>query len=146
MTALAADRTDLASKVYSVLSIPVKGSTTIYKNAAVCVDANGLAVPASDTSGLQPVGYAREQAANAGADSAINVNVVPPSIDRYLTFKASSAVQAWVGDLLSYVDDQTVAAAGTTTNDICAGRCVEVISSTLVVVDTADRSAAPVAA
>ena len=58
-----------------MLSVPVKANTVIYKGALVCTSA-GLAVPASDASGLRFVGVAMESANNSGgADSAITVRV-----------------------------------------------------------------------
>jgi hypothetical protein len=51
---------------------------------------------------------------------------------RYFRMKTATIVQADVGKLATIVDNQTVALAATTTNDIAAGRINAIISATEV--------------
>lgn len=142
MAVSTAPRTNAASRKLEYLSIPMQAAKACWQYTEVCVDANGLAQMAADTAGLIHLGYALETADNsAGAASAISVKVIPNPLDRYREFNASSALQAWVGDLVSFVDDNTVALPATTTNDICAGRVVKLISASKVLVDTEDKHA-----
>jgi hypothetical protein len=147
MSASTAARDNAVSREYKTIPLPVKASTKVYRNTHVCVDANGFLVLAADTSGLQYVGLCTEDVDNsAGSSGDLTAQVRPPEKDRYHEFDCASATQAWVGDVVSFSDDHTVAAAATTTNDIAAGRVVQLLSATKVVVDTADRYSSPAAA
>lgn len=89
------------------LALPVAASTTIYKGSMVCADADGYAVPASDTSGLSNViGIADETVDNsAGSDGDLSVVVVT---GRRWILTASSIGQDDVGATMYVVDDETV--------------------------------------
>lgn len=130
MTAAAADRHWTDIQPGELLSVLVKASTKIFKGTAVCVDATGYAVPGADTAALIFVGWAYEQADNSsGADGAKAVRVRTSDV---LPMISSGADQSWVGSLAMLVDDQTVALAITTTNDIQCGVIVRVNSATEV--------------
>ena len=116
------------------ISLPVDDGDVIYAGAIVCLNADGYAVPGSDTAGLKMAGIAREKADNsAGADGAVSVILRRQGIFK-MTFSAA-ITQAAVGADACIVDDQTVALAATTTNDIVAGEIVELIDSTHAWVD-----------
>ena len=117
-----------------LLSVPVAASAHIYANSMTCFDADGYLVPASDTASLVYAGIATEEVDNSsGADGALNCVV-----ERGQLFKVASAeteTQDAVG-LLRYVsDDQTVAAVGTTTNDVLVGKVVEFVDASTVWID-----------
>lgn len=99
--------------------LPVAAATTIYTGGLVAKNANGYAVPASDTAGLTVVGRAENDAYNAnGANGDVSVNV-----KRGVIAYANSATHpVGIGDLLAKVyveDDATISKL--TTNSITAG-------------------------
>ncbi len=109
-----------------MLSVPVKANTVIYNGALVCTSA-GLAVPASDASGLRFVGVAMESANNSGgADSAITVRVWQSGV--FPVFRSGAAMSD-VGTEVAAVDDQTVEVLSVTSNDVKCGRIVRVLDS-----------------
>lgn len=112
------------------LSLPVKGSTTIYAGTLVSVNSSGYALPSADTASTTFMGVAMETIANSGSDGAKEVVVACEG-----TFQVNytgTATQASVGTLAYASDDNTVAAAATTTNDILVGKVVQYISATSV--------------
>lgn len=126
MTAVAADRIT-EKKVLGLKSYPVAATAKIFAGSMVAIDADGFAVPASDTAALRVVGVATHTIDNtAGADGALNVNVESPIIARYA---ATSITQAMVGQMMYVVDDQTFDDT-LGTNGVKAGRLVEFISAT----------------
>jgi len=132
MTALSSDKlTEYTDGVE--LGFPVDDGDTIYGGAFVCVNADGYAVPGSDTAGLIFEGVATQQVDNsAGLDGAKTV-----VLRRRGLVKAAiaAATQANVGDNVFLVDDQTVGLAATTTNDIFCGIIAGFIDTTHVWVD-----------
>lgn len=127
MSALTADR---ATKMRDGNDTPVQvaASATIYTGSLVCADADGFAVPAADTAGLRFLGMAIEQKDNsAGADG--DLAVVVRSGCQVL-IGGSGLAQTMVGDTLCAADDQTVAAASATTNDIAVGTLAQYVSTT----------------
>ena len=114
---------------------PVEASTTIYRGAAVCANADGYSVPAADTAGLVTRGYAVAKADNSsGADGAIDVTVVRTGL---LKVAKGTAVDTDLDVLMYWVDDQTVGEVGDTTNDILAGKCVEILDGSNIMIDIA---------
>lgn len=112
------------------LELPVKASQHIYQGSIVCVDATGFVVVGSDTAGLVPQGVAMHEADNSsGSDGDQKVLIQTGKREQ---FSCSGASQAWVGQDACIVDDNTVALAATTTNDIVIGKIVKFISSTKV--------------
>lgn len=111
------------------IAVPVDDGDVIYAGALVCVNADGYAVPGSDTAGLRFVGVARERADNReGADGAVSVIVRRKGLFKMTL--ASAVTQASLGANVCIVDDQTVDLAAATTNDIVAGKIVELIDTT----------------
>lgn len=107
---------------------PVAADAVIWSGALVCLDADGYATPAADTAGLVFVGMAVHRADNTdGVDGAIGVELM---VRGDIRVKGSGLTQAGVGRSVCAVDDQTVAAAATTTNDIPVGTLTAVVSAT----------------
>jgi hypothetical protein len=133
MTALAADRKlEYAEGVE--IPFPVDDGDKIYAGAFVCVNADGYAVPGSDTAGLIFVGVAMEQKDNTlGLDGALTVNCRRRGLIKAILNTAIS--QANVGDNVFLVDDQTVDVAGNCTNDIFCGIIAGYIDSTHAWID-----------
>lgn len=107
---------------------PVKGSTKLPAGCGVCLDANGLAINAGDTSGAKTAGICLAMADNsAGADSAIMVTV--RRIYDVELDTGETLTQAHLGTNVYWSDNHTVNFVGTTTNDILAGTIHKVISA-----------------
>lgn len=106
---------------------PVATSVTLFKNALVMVLSTGFLAPGADTaSAKRCVGVSESQHVNAGANGLIDARVVSGVTVRVA---GSSLTQAMVGDPMYLVDDQTVAAAGVTSNDVLAGYMERYISA-----------------
>lgn len=110
MTALAANR-DTKERASLLFHFPVAASTKIYQGSIVCLNASGLAVPASTSTTLKCVGRAEQLADNsAGIASAINVQVKRGC---YKFVNGESITLANVGATAYLTDDQTVCLTGT---------------------------------
>lgn len=120
MTALTANRYT-KHRDGLVTAHPVKAGACIYKGGIVCADTTGYAVAGADTAGYTVLGIALEAADNtAGSNGALSVRVQTSGV---FSFAGSGGItQASLGDALCVVDDQTVALAATTTNDVAVGR------------------------
>jgi hypothetical protein len=117
------------------LEYPVAAATKIYAGSLVCVDGNGYAVPAADTSGYRFVGAAMEQVDNgtgANGDKVIRVRRTG-----VFEFDAASITQAMVGDAMYAVDDHTFDDAAGPTNDIKLGVLTKYVSTTKGWIDIA---------
>lgn len=105
-----------------LLPLPVKASAVIYENAIVCTDANGVAVPGSDTANLVPHGVAHTGYDNTGGAD----GVVPADTNNFgwLRYCQVDTVGEWefavsagspkAGGSAFIVDDNTVSANATT--------------------------------
>lgn len=119
MTALTTDRNTEYS-LGDLLSIPVAAGETIFAGSLVCLDADGYAVPAADTSGYTFAGVATAKADNAsGSDG--DVEVVVRRRGRFRLASATALDQGATGAQVYAADDQTVAVAGEVTNDVPVG-------------------------
>jgi hypothetical protein len=117
------------------IDFPVAASTKIYAGSMVCVNADGYATPAADTSGLVFVGVAMEQVDNgSGADGAKSVRLRRSGV---FEFDAASITQAMVGVSMYAVDDHTFDDAAGPTNDIKVGVLVKYVSATRGWIDIA---------
>lgn len=116
---------------------PVAASTHIYLYESVCVNSSGYLVPASDTAGLSFQGMALQEADNSsGSNGTIQCPVSFPDVrDGFRQYDASGAVQSWVGQLVYFYDDHTAALTGSVSHQILIGMCVQVLSSTAIIVD-----------
>ena len=113
---------------------PVAASQIIYGNALTCINANGYAVPGSDTAGLIFVGVS-EQKANNGDGSDGDKEVVVRRRHVHKVKIASTITQANVGDKVYLVDDDTMDLAAQTENDIYGGVIVGFINGSAAWVD-----------
>lgn len=122
--AAATEAIDTDERPGETVALPVLAATTIYGGTLVAIDANGWAVPASDTANLKVVGRAEETVDNsAGANGDLKINV-KKGVFRFSNSGTSAVAQANVGAACVVEDDNTVAMD--TTNDIPAGLVVEV--------------------
>jgi hypothetical protein len=129
MSAITA-RKDVQRQQGEILPYPVEEATKIFEGALVSVNAAGYAVNATDAANDIFVGVADITVDNtAGADGAETVHVRTSGVIDVVT---SGLSQANVGDKVYVVDNQTVALAATTTNDVLVGKIVKFISATKV--------------
>lgn len=138
MTALSAAKksTDRQNgDVYSFQQAAVK----IWEGAIVSVNAAGYATNGSDAANDVFVGIAEETVDNAsGAAGDKSIKVRRNGI--YTFVFSGTATIADVNTPVYIVDNQTVALAATTTNDVLIGRIVEFVTATKVRVDIRDRA------
>jgi hypothetical protein len=114
---------------------PVAAATKIYAGSLVCVNGDGYAVPAADTSGYRFVGAAMEQMDNgSGADGDKVVRVRRTGV---FEFDAASITQAMVGEAMYAVDDHTFDDAAGPTNDVKVGVLTKYVSATKGWIDIA---------
>lgn len=111
------------------VAIKVAAGAVIFAGGLVAVNANGFAVPASDTAGLVSLlksgGIAVHSKDNTGgADGDLTIEVYR-GVAALLEI-SGAVVTAEVGTDLTVVDDQTVGLAAATTNDIVAGTLDEI--------------------
>jgi hypothetical protein len=113
----------------------VAANTKIFAGSLVCVNAEGYAVPAADTSGFQFAGVAMEQVDNTGgSDGAQIVRLRRAGV---FEFDAVSIAQAMVGTEMEAMDDHTFDDTASTTNHIKVGRLVKYVSATKGWIDIA---------
>lgn len=129
MTALSANRNDIATKEGTVRGHPVKGSTHIYKGALVCKIGGYLAPALNTTNYSHVIGVANAEVNNTSATdgyatcpvrSGVSVNVV-----------WAGGVQAAENNQIIYVaDDQTVSTVSN--SGVQAGYVEKYVSATAV--------------
>jgi hypothetical protein len=104
-----------------VTAHPVADSEHIFKGSLVCANTDGYAAAGKDSAGFKFLGVALEEADNsAGSDGDVTVKVLAHGVFSFA--KSGTVVQADLGKSVYVVDDQTVALAATTTNDIACGK------------------------
>ena len=133
MAALTKDR-DIGRKAGGMqAAYPVKAGAKIFAGGSVCVDANGYAVPGSDTAGLKFVGVSRQYVDNTyGQNGDLVIEVWIRDI---FNFEANGLTDADVGKPVFIVDDQTVALSST--NGVGIGIITEMGLGSKVWVDIA---------
>lgn len=110
------------------IEFPVAAATKIYAGSLVCANAQGFAVPGTDTAGLRFLGVALEQVDNtAGANGAKVLRLRRTGV---FEFNAASITQTMVGDPMYVKDDNTFEDAAGCTNDIKAGVLVKYVTDT----------------
>jgi len=116
---------DPAQKPGTLTNYKVKAGAVIFAGALVAIeDSSGFLVRASDTAGLTFAGVALDSGnATGAANGAVSVRVEKTG-SYALTF---NTVQTSVGKKVYAVDDNTVALAATTTNDLYVGDVVELL-------------------
>jgi hypothetical protein len=112
----------------------VAASTKIFAGALVGVNtsSSGYATNLDDSANRKFVGIADKTCDNTnGAAGAKKVRVWAQGV---VDLACTGADQTWVGQKVFAVDNQTVALAATTTNDVQVGVVTEVVSATKVFV------------
>jgi len=127
MSNLTASRPDQRQEGILV-DVTLAATTEIFKGSNVNYSAAGLAKKASDTTAEVFAGVAMEYKNSANADDTF-VRVWKEGV---FSMNCASATQAWVGLDVYSVDDNLVALAATTTNDVRVGRVVQFVSATEV--------------
>lgn len=110
-------------------NVKIAASTTIYKGSIVAFNTAGYAVKGADTASFVFAGIAMETVSNGTVAGEKEVRVWNEGI---VELNCASATQAWVGQSVYIVDDNTVALAATTTNDVIVGKVVGFVSATKV--------------
>lgn len=127
MAALGAAANRRSRGTASIVRVPVKATTQIWKGGIVAIDTAGLAVPGADTAAFQVIGIAAESRLGGATDGAVFVEV---EYQREYLFAATSITQVMLGDLMVIVTDNDVDDAAGATNDIAVGRLTEFVSTT----------------
>ncbi len=135
MTALTADKNYLSQKG-EVQACPMEQSETIYKGSLVGMDAQGYAIPASDTASQIFRGVAIEnKVADASADGTYNVRCQQTGdIQMTFTGTAGVATQADVGTEVGVMDSGSVDRLAATLHSVKVGKITSIISGTSVMV------------
>jgi hypothetical protein len=116
-----------------LLAVPMS-AVKLFKGSIVANNASGYAAKGADTASFTLAGIAYETIDNsAGSNGSQNIRVWRQGVFE-LNFTAT-ATQADVGKLVYMSDDNTVALAATTTNDVAVGRIVQFVSATKVRVE-----------
>jgi hypothetical protein len=114
-----------------LVDVVLKAATKVFQGSNVSFDATGFAKKSSDTAGESFAGIAMET-----KDSSITGDSKQSWVRVWMQGVASmnttGATQAWVGQDVFAVDDNLVALAPSTTNDIRVGKVVGFVSSTEV--------------
>jgi hypothetical protein len=132
MANLTADREDQRQDGI-ILSVPLS-NVKVYKGSLLAFNTSGYAVKAADTASFNLAGIAFEQVDNsAGSAGDKEVRVWRTGVFE-LNF-SGTASQADVGKAVYMVDDNTVALAATTTNDVLVGRIVQFVTASKVRVE-----------
>ncbi len=112
-----------------LVSVKIAASTKIETGKMVAVNAAGYAIEAADTASIIVFGVAQETVDNsAGANGAASVLVRRGKAFKMKNSATAAVTQASVGSSVYVEDDETVALASGTTNDIAAGKCLGVES------------------
>lgn len=132
MANLTADR-DALRQDGELISMPL-AAVKVFKGSLLTNNTSGYATKAADTANFTLAGIAYEQVDNsAGAAGDKSVRVERTGVFE-LNF-SGTATQGDVGKAVYAVDDNTVALAATTTNDVLVGRIVSFVSATKVRVE-----------
>lgn len=111
-------------------SIPMS-AVKIWKGTLVAINTSGYAAKGADTASFLFAGVAYEtvdNSAGAAGDKKIRVE----KTGEYLFNFSGTASQADLGKAVYLVDDNTVALAATTTNDVLCGYIQEFVSASTV--------------
>lgn len=132
MTAAAARRANTTrigeEPLPALFNGPQKGSTTAYAGAIAVLNAGYLA-PATTATALVCMGVFQQTQANAGADGAVNIDVLSGVFGPFANSAGGDAIaQASVGLDCYLVDDQTVALTSNTGARSKAGKIYKVTS------------------
>lgn len=114
-----------------IITLQVEAGDVIYAGTIVNIDADGYGIKGADTAGHVLGGIACDTVDNTGgADGAKEVAVYTEGTFEFAF--SGTAAQTDVGTNAYVVDNQTVALAATTTNDVLVGKIVEFIDASTV--------------
>lgn len=130
MSALTAARTQ---KYRTGDMMDLRVGTDVVYQGGMAMQSAGVIVAGADTASCTFVGVAAQTVDNSAGAADKYISVFRRGI--FSLAAASAAEATWVGQKMFIVDDQTVALAGTPTNDVYVGICVKVVSATEVLVD-----------
>jgi len=104
---------------------------TVPKGALVMADTSGYAVNGADTASCKFLGVAEETVvvASGGSDGDYDIHLATEGVFK---FAFASAAITNVGDPVCIADNNTVAAAGTTSNDVYCGTVYQFIDDSTV--------------
>jgi hypothetical protein len=136
-TFLAAD-TPVPVRKPGLHPVPVAASVQIFQGSCCCVDSNGNAQLAGDQVGYVYAGIAEFEGANNSSGTAGAISVMLNDAMQ-VHVGGSGFTQASVGLIAYWISDCQVQTASTT-NSIIAGKIVQFISSTEVIVDPRIRN------
>ena len=123
---------DPQTKPDEILAILVEDNVHIYRGAAVCANAAGYAIPATDTDGNVFIGIAMEECDNTvtgHTQGGQRVQVFRPGS---AVFSKATAAQTDVGLEAFISDDETVVLAAAGTEGVHVGTVIEVPDSSHV--------------
>jgi len=129
MSNLTASRDD-QRQTGDLMDVDLAASTKVFAGSNVNYGASGYAKKASDTASEVFAGVAMETADNStGSAGDVFVRVWKEGV---FSMNCSGADRTWEGKDVYAVDDNLVALAATTTNDVKVGRVVKYVSATEV--------------
>ncbi len=130
MTALSADKTDIAYKAGDVLPLPVGASKTLYLGALLMLNSSGYVIPGADTASciFAGINLSGRIDNSAGSDGDEKVEATRYGVHK-MTFD-NSISQSDVGSEVYLVDDQTVDLSANVSNNIFCGILAGYIDST----------------
>ena len=127
MTLLTASRPDQRQEGI-LIDVDLAPATKVFQGSIVHTNAAGFAKKGGDNAAEKFAGVAMET-----ADSSIAAqSYVRVWKEGVFSFPCTGATQAWVGQDVFAVDDNVVALAATTTNDVRVGTVVKFVSTTEV--------------
>lgn len=136
MTALAAERETVkygGGPAPEIVSLLMKGSTTIYKGALVALTSSGYALPGAATATNVTMGVALETKTNSGADGAAEI-LVGCGVFGFENSASTDLIAGTEIGLNCYVvDDNTVAKTSNSSARPVAGKVVKIENSQVFV-------------
>ncbi len=114
----------------SRLNFPMASGEEVFQGTFVATNAAGFTKLVADEAGLVLSGIAELDVDNTGgADGDKDVPVLPITLIKFTDLDANTPLDSWINDLVFFVDDNTVALAATTVNDVLAGKVKEVLKT-----------------
>lgn len=123
-------RADIPSGDVSRLNFPMAAAEQVFQGTFVCTNATGFLQQADDAVGFVLAGIVELDVDNlAGLDAAKDAPVIPITEIKYTDLNANTPLDSWLNKLVFFVDDNTVALAATTVNDVLVGKVKEILKT-----------------
>lgn len=113
------------------LQLPAKDAEVLFAGALASLDANGEVVNAGDTASTKVLGRVEETVDNTNDGENVKIRRGAFWFDNDGNITAAN-----IGDNATVLDNQTVSLASVTTNDIVAGKILDVDATLGVLIDT----------